>query len=104
MQLRPDPASRGPASPFGGGCRLPKKQGVTCFNFGIRQEEDGFVSSATPFQLFPERKTALKMWQVLIITHPNPLPLPAPASRPLRARSLPLGLHISRWGFLDGAA
>lgn len=32
------------------------KKGVTCFNFGIRQEEDGFVSSATPFQLFPERQ------------------------------------------------
>ena len=34
----------------------PQKKSVTCFNFGIRQEEDGFVSSATPFQLFPERQ------------------------------------------------
>lgn len=32
------------------------KKSITCFNFGIRQEEDGFVSSATPFQLFPERQ------------------------------------------------
>lgn len=47
--------SWGPASPCGGACRSPKKA-VTCLNFGIRQEEDGFVSSATPFQLFPERQ------------------------------------------------
>lgn len=32
------------------------KKSITCFNFGIRQEEDGFVSSASPFQLFPERQ------------------------------------------------
>lgn len=32
------------------------KKSITCFNFGIRQEEDGFVSSATPFQRFPERQ------------------------------------------------
>lgn len=54
--------SRGPA-PHPGGQRHPAeepagspKNGITCFNFGIRQEEDGFVSSATPFQLFPERQ------------------------------------------------
>lgn len=57
-----------------------------------------------PLPALPRTATALKMWQVLIITHPNPLPLPAPALRPLRARSLPLGLHISRWGFLNGVA
>lgn len=57
-----------------------------------------------PLPALPRTATALKMWQVLIITHPNPLPLPAPALRPPRARSLPLGLHISRWGFLDGVA
>lgn len=54
--------SRGPALHPGGQCHPAEepasspKRGVTCFNFGIRQEEDGFVSSATPFQLFPERQ------------------------------------------------
>lgn len=54
--------SLGPA-PHPGGQHRPAeepagspKKSVTCFNFGIRQEEDGFVSSATPFQLFPERQ------------------------------------------------
>lgn len=95
--------SRGPAL-HPGGQRHPAeepagspKKGVTCFNFGIRQEEDGFVSSATPFQLFPERQ-----WLEDVAGPNYNIGEPAPAALPSFAPAV--GTISSFWALclMDG--
>jgi len=93
----------GPASRVRRSLPAPQKKGVTCFNFGIRQEEDGFVSSATPFQLFPERRRLEDMaGPNYNIREPAPAALPgfAPAAGTVssfRASGLTEGFPFEGW-------